>query len=82
MTNNVCQIGATIILVVVAIAWACYTVKSLADCSIDLIDVQLEKSTKKTLINAIESVLVSVGCLIALVVFAKLAITIIAISLM
>lgn len=81
MTNKFCLIATAIILVVVVIAWACYTVKTLFDCGIDLIDVQ-EKSTKKILINAIESVLVSVGCLIALVVFAKLAITIIAISLM
>lgn len=81
MTNNVCQIGATIILVVVAIAWACYTVKTLFDCGIDLIDVQ-EKPTRKALANAVESVLVSVGCLIAMIVFTKLAIAIISISLM
>ena len=81
MTNNICQIGATIILVVVAIVWACYTVKTLFDCGIDLIDVQ-EKLTRKALANAVETVLTSVGCLIALIVFTKLAITIIAIGLM
>ena len=81
MTNNVCQIGATITLVVVALAWACYTIKSLFDCGIDLINVQ-EKPTRKALTNAVETVLTSVGCLIALIVFTKLAITIIAIGLM
>lgn len=81
MTNNVCQIGATITLVVVALAWACYTIKSLFDCGIDLINVQ-EKPTRKALANAAESVLVSAGCLIAMIVFTKLAITIISISLM
>lgn len=81
MTNDVCQLGATIILVVVAIAWACYTIKNLFDCGIDLIDAQ-EKPTRKTLVNAVESVLVSAGCLAVMCVLTKLAYMIIAIGIM
>lgn len=81
MTNNVCQIGATITLVVVALAWACYTIKSLFDCGIDLINVQ-EKPTRKALANAAESVLVSAGCLAIMCVLTKLAYMIIVIGLL
>lgn len=81
MTNNVYQIGATVTIIMVALAWTCYTIKNLFDCGIDLIDAQ-EKTTKKTLANAVESVLVSAGCLAVMCVLTKLAYMIIAIGLM
>lgn len=81
MTNDVCQIGAIVIIIVVTLAWACYTVKSLFGCGIDLIDAQ-EKTNKKTLANAVESVLVGAGCLAVMCVLTKLAYMIIAIGLM
>lgn len=81
MTNNLCQIGATITIVMVALAWLIYTIKSLIDCSVDCINVQ-EKSTKKALINAVKSVLVSAGCLAIMCVLTKLAYMIIVIGLL